>query len=225
MHAAGSTGSKASRKQRKSSYATPGAKGKLLPGEKARLKRARVAAKRAARSEGQGFHGAAVVRARESVVQAAGDIKVSLHAYLDRRMCSCSGGRCGSCLASLPVACSVYMICEAMRGCIRTSPDAWPLGENTHLAPGAQAFPPMNMYGLAFTQKAAGLYGLKASAQGSGRKRFVIVRSTNRTQLLEPMGQERLQDMLAAHENALDLLRPGSQAAAISRGKHTLKVA
>ena len=40
--AVGSTGSKASRKQRKSTYATPGAKGKLLPGEKARLKRARV---------------------------------------------------------------------------------------------------------------------------------------------------------------------------------------
>ena len=76
----------------------------------------------------------------------------------------------------------------------------------------------MSLYGLAFTQKAAGLYGLKSSAQGSGRKRFVIVRSTNRTQLLEPAGQERLRDMLAAHEGSLDLLRPKSQAAAVSRG-------
>ncbi|CAL5219874.1 g1794 [Coccomyxa viridis] len=156
----GSTGSKASRKQRKSSYATPGAKGKLLPGEKARLKRARVDAKRAARSEGHGFNAPSVVRELESFVQAAGDIK---------------------------------------------------------------AFPPMNMYGLAFTQKAAGLYGLKSSAQGSGRKRFIIVRATNRTQLLEPLAQERLRDMLAAHESALDLLRPGSQAAAISRGAKASK--
>lgn len=88
-----------------------------------------------------------------------------------------------------------------------------------------QAFPPMNMYGLAFTQKAAGLYGLKSSAQGSGRKRFVIVRSTDRTQPLEPAGQERLRDMLTAHESALDLMKPGSQAAAVSRSKHLLKLA
>ena len=88
-----------------------------------------------------------------------------------------------------------------------------------------QAFPPMNMYGLAFTQKAAGLYGLKSSAQGSGRKRFVIVKSTNRTQPLAPEGQERLRDMLAAHESALDLLRPESQAAAVSRGEHPPKLA
>ena len=82
-----------------------------------------------------------------------------------------------------------------------------------------QAFPPMSLYGLAFTQKAAGLYGLKSSAQGSGRKRFVILTSTSRTQLLEPSAQERLRDMLAAHEGALDLLRPGSQAHAASRGE------
>ena len=77
----------------------------------------------------------------------------------------------------------------------------------------------MNMYGLAFTQKAAGLYGLKSSAQGSGRKRFIIVRSTNRTQLLEPAGQKRLRDMLAAHEDSLDVLKPGTQAASAYRGK------
>lgn len=76
MYAAGSTGSKASRKQRKS-FATPGANGKLLPGEKARLKRARVDAKRAARSVGQGFNAASVVREIESFVEAEGDIKVS----------------------------------------------------------------------------------------------------------------------------------------------------
>ena len=76
MHAAGSTGSKASRKQRKS-FATPGANGKLLPGEKARLKRARVDAKRAARSVGQGFNAASVVHEIESFVEAEGDIKVS----------------------------------------------------------------------------------------------------------------------------------------------------
>ena len=81
-----------------------------------------------------------------------------------------------------------------------------------------QAFPPMSMYGLAFTQKAAALYGLKSAAQGSGRKRFVIVRATERTQLLQTAGRERLADMLAAHEGALELRRPGPQAAALSGG-------
>jgi hypothetical protein len=76
----------------------------------------------------------------------------------------------------------------------------------------------MSMYGLAFTQKAAALYGLKSAAQGSGRKRFVIVRATERTQLLQTAGRERLADMLAAHEGALELLRPTSQAAALRRG-------
>ena len=71
-----STGGKSSRKQRKGSFATPGANGKLLPGEKARLKRARVDAKRAARSAGQGFNAASVVREIEAFVEAAGDIKV-----------------------------------------------------------------------------------------------------------------------------------------------------
>lgn len=81
----------------------------------------------------------------------------------------------------------------------------------------------MSLYGLAFTQKAAALYGLKSSAQGSGRKRFVIVRSTERTQALAPAGQERLRDMLAAHDGALDSLRPGSHASALLRGKHLLQ--
>ena len=77
LHNAGiSTGGKSSRKQRKGSFATPGANGKLLPGEKARLKRARVDAKRAARSAGQGFNAAFVVREIEAFVEAAGDIKV-----------------------------------------------------------------------------------------------------------------------------------------------------
>ena len=93
MLAAGSTGSKASRKQRKSSYATPGAKGKLLPGEKARLKRARVDAKRAARSVGQGFNAMAVVKELESFVGAAEDIKVSLTAAsLDEMACADDAG-------------------------------------------------------------------------------------------------------------------------------------
>ena len=77
LHNAGmSTGGKSSRKQRKGSFATPGANGKLLPGEKARLKRARMDAKRAARSAGQGFNAASVVREIEAFVEAAGDIKV-----------------------------------------------------------------------------------------------------------------------------------------------------
>ena len=75
---AGATpGTKSSRRERKTSFATPGANGKLLPGEKARLKRARVEAKRAARSVGQGFNAASVVREIQAFVEAEGDIKVT----------------------------------------------------------------------------------------------------------------------------------------------------
>ena len=102
MLGVGSTASKASRKQRKSSYATPGAKGKLLPGEKARLKRARVDAKRAARSEGQGFNAASIVRELEAFVQAAGDIKVNPHAHRGKQV------YCGSSVASMSCCASAF---------------------------------------------------------------------------------------------------------------------
>ena len=82
-----------------------------------------------------------------------------------------------------------------------------------------QAFPPTSMYGLAFTQKAAALYGLNSSPQGSGRKRFVMVRATKRTQLPDMAGQERLREMLAAHSSTLDSLKLGSKTAAASRGQ------
>ena len=126
MLAAGSTGSKASRKQRKSSYATPGAKGKLLPGEKARLKRARVDAKRAARSEGHGFNAPSVVRELESFVQAAGDIKVGLYAHLDSlTRCCCSIENLAPAPLWHSMSCSTCVRWDAMHDCISTSPDAW----------------------------------------------------------------------------------------------------
>lgn len=135
MLAAGSTGSKASRKQRKSSFATPGAKGKLLPGEKARLKRARVDAKRATRSEGQGFNAGSIVRELESFVQAGGDIKVRPSAHLDRPMCCCCSVRSGSCFAG-PICdlLSFYRIGNAMHGCMSTSPDARLKEERVYLS-------------------------------------------------------------------------------------------
>lgn len=39
-----------------------------------------------------------------------------------------------------------------------------------------QGFPPMNKYGLQTVMKLASCYGLKSSAQGSGKKQFVVVR-------------------------------------------------
>ena len=78
-------GTKSSRRERKPNFATPGANGKLLPGEKARLKRARVEAKRAARSVGQGFNAASVVRELEAFVEAEGDIKVNCSRQLSHK--------------------------------------------------------------------------------------------------------------------------------------------
>lgn len=39
-----------------------------------------------------------------------------------------------------------------------------------------QAFAPMNPYALNRTQRLASLYGLKSSQQGSGKRRFVLVK-------------------------------------------------
>lgn len=39
-----------------------------------------------------------------------------------------------------------------------------------------QGFSPMNKYGLQTVMKLASCYGLKSSAQGSGKKQFVVVR-------------------------------------------------
>ena len=40
-----------------------------------------------------------------------------------------------------------------------------------------QGFSPMNKYGLQTVMKLASCYGLKSSAQGSGKKQFVVVNS------------------------------------------------
>ena len=56
--------------------ATPGQHGKLMPGEKQRLKRAKVDAKRAARAVAKGFDAAAIVSQLEAFVLAEGDMKV-----------------------------------------------------------------------------------------------------------------------------------------------------
>ena len=65
--------------------------GKLVPGEKQRLKRAKVDAKRAARAAAKGFDAAAIILQLEAFVLAEGDMKVgfwhrcSLFSY--RRTC------------------------------------------------------------------------------------------------------------------------------------------
>lgn len=48
---------------------------------------------------------------------------------------------------------------------------------NRFLASCLQGFPPMSKYGLQMVMKLASCYGLKASAQGSGKKQFVVVGS------------------------------------------------
>lgn len=50
------------------------------------------------------------------------------------------------------------------------------------------ALPPAGKHGSAFTQALAGLYGLKATLQGSGKKRFVMVQGTARSVL--PHGKD-----------------------------------
>ena len=70
---AGESGTSGSR--RRASYATPGRLG--APGEKQRLKRAKVDAKRAVRAAGRGFDAAAAAAELERFVLSEGDMKVS----------------------------------------------------------------------------------------------------------------------------------------------------
>lgn len=84
----------------------------------------------------------------------------------------------------------------------------------------AQAFPPMTPYANAFTQKAASLFGLKSSQQGSGRKRFVIVAATQRTHALDAADQERLAQLVSSQEGAVRALNPRTKPS--TSGKHPI---
>lgn len=64
--------------RRQRSWARGACGGRLLPGEKRRLKRAKVDAKRAARAAAHGFDAAGVVLQLEEFVQGGGDIQVLL---------------------------------------------------------------------------------------------------------------------------------------------------
>ena len=62
--------------RRQRSWARGACGGRLAPGEKRRLKRAKVDAKRAARAAAHGFDAAGVVSQLEDFVRAGGDVKV-----------------------------------------------------------------------------------------------------------------------------------------------------
>lgn len=117
-----------------------GAKGgKLAPGEKAKLRKEGIEARRASRAASRGFDLASVNKALQDFVEA----------HLDM-----------------------------------------------------QAFPPMAKQECRQVQKLAALYGCRAGAQGSGKKRSVIIAMTQHTRL--PTGDALLQvgRMLALHANA-----------------------
>ncbi len=78
----------------------------------------------------------------------------------------------------------------------------------------------MGPYACALVQKLAGVYGLKSSQQGSGRKRFVMVAATAHTRLpSEPGERERLAALLAGQEAANAALRPGAKPGNAARGE------
>ena len=61
----------------------------------------------------------------------------------------------------------------------------------------------MPPHAAAFVQKLAGVFGVKAALQGSGRKRFLLLTATPRTRLpAEPADRERLAALLASQERA-----------------------
>ena len=83
----------------------------------------------------------------------------------------------------------------------------------------SQAFPPMGPYAGALTQKLAGIFGLRSSQQGSGRKRFVIVASTAHTHIpYEPCERDYLAQLLASQADANAALQPGAKPGDPGRG-------
>ncbi len=78
----------------------------------------------------------------------------------------------------------------------------------------AQAFAPMAPYGLALVQRMAAQFGLRSGAQGSGRKRFVVVSATPRSGMPDAASRQRLHELLAAHEAGVAALGPVASGAA-----------
>lgn len=131
--------------------------GKLAPGEKARLRRERIEAKRAQRAVGRGFDLAWINKELQDFVESESDM---------------------------------------------------------------YAFPPMPKHECRQVQRLAALYGCKAGAQGSGKKRSVMVVSTARTAL--PKGQALLEvgRVLMAHTHGSEF---GAAAAALPTGRNFLE--
>ncbi|DBB10682.1 TPA: hypothetical protein ACH3X3_007185 [Trebouxia sp. C0006] len=125
--------------------------GKLLPGEKKRLKKEKMNAKRAARSASHGLDLESVNAELVQFVATDGDMK---------------------------------------------------------------GFPPMNKYGLQTVMKLASCYGLKSSAQGSGKKQFVVVASCERTCLPTGEAAAKVRSLLKeqnSFEAAMHVARMGSR--------------
>ncbi|DBA81505.1 TPA: hypothetical protein ACH3X1_007281 [Trebouxia sp. C0004] len=125
--------------------------GKLLPGEKKRLKKEKMNAKRAARSASHGLDLESVNAELVQFVAADGDMK---------------------------------------------------------------GFSPMNKYGLQTVMKLASCYGLKSSAQGSGKKQFVVVASCERTSLPTGEAAAKVRSLLKeqnSFEAAMHVARMGSR--------------
>lgn len=72
-----------------------GARGKPLPGEKQRLKRAKIDAKRAVRAAAKGFDPAAIVAQLEQFVLTEGDMKVRADVRFDTRSQHVARTLCG----------------------------------------------------------------------------------------------------------------------------------
>ncbi|KAL3152305.1 hypothetical protein ABBQ32_001376 [Trebouxia sp. C0010 RCD-2024] len=125
--------------------------GKLLPGEKKRLKREKMTAKRAARSAAHGLDLESINAELIHFVASDGDMK---------------------------------------------------------------GFSPMNKFGLNTVMRLASCYGLKSSAQGSGKKQFVVVASCERTCLPTGEAAAKVKSMLRdqnSAESAMQVVRLGSR--------------
>jgi len=109
---------------------------RLLPGEKKKIRKEKIMAKRAARAASNGFNLGKVKAELQSMVTSRGDI---------------------------------------------------------------HAFPPMGKMEMQLTQRLAALYGLKSSIQGSGKKRFVLVRASQSMCLPRGLKLAEVQELLQQH--------------------------
>jgi len=211
-----STGRQGGR-QKQRSVVKGAAGGKLLPGEKARLRRDKIEAKRAARGAAQagGFDVDGVVARLVEFVEEGGDMvaldPTSKHGLVSLVLVCVWGGLGDgpvgqrgwqTALGCVPIALAAFFNSRLVQimHCLLKPIRRQPLHDATKSIPQYPTPKTSKPQHQAVTRALAGFFGLRASVQGSGKQRFMLVAATPRATLPQGPSAARLQALVAAEK-------------------------